>query len=134
MGFNTVRVPLDYRQFSDVDYMGEVKSSNKFNILDRLFGWCRDAGLYVILDMRGTPGGQTDDGRDNGFGYPWLLTDRTYQSEFIKIWSAIASQYRNEKQLLGYELIDAPLSDASDALANASSTLVALAISIWKTM
>ena len=134
MGFKTVRVPLDYRQFSDVDYMGEVKSSNKFNILDRLFGWCRDAGLYVILDMRGTPGGQTDDGRDNGFGYPWLLTDRTYQSEFIKIWTAIASQYRNEKQLLGYELIDAPLSDASDALANASSALEPLYIRTMKAM
>lgn len=128
MGFNTVRVPLDYRLFSDVDFMGKVKNGNSFKILDKLFGWCRDNGLYVILDMRGTPGGQSDDGKDGGFGYPWLLTDRTYQSEFIKIWTAIASQYSDEKQLLGYELIDAPLPDATESSTYASTALEPLYI------
>ena len=39
-------------------------------LLDRLVGWCRDAGLRVIVDLHAAPGGQTGVNHDDGAGFP----------------------------------------------------------------
>lgn len=109
-GANTVRVPFDWRLFSeDTDFMGLASAQDGFTRLDNLFAWCRDAGLMVILDMKAAPGGQTGDWSDNGCGYPWLLGGKAQQTEFTKVWSAVAERYKTEKCLLGYEIMDSPL-------------------------
>src|SRR6185312_10224834 len=62
-GFNTVRVPLHWRLFV-APGAADDGSADKFEgqgwlLLDRLVGWCRDAGLRVIVDLHAAPGGQT---------------------------------------------------------------------------
>lgn len=108
-GFNTIRVPFDYRLFTEHDFMGKTAGESGFEVFDKLFVWCRKHGIYVILAMQAAPGGQTGDYTDNGEGYPWLLRSRTLQSEMVRIWTTIAQHYSTEKNLLGYELLDAPL-------------------------
>src|SRR5262249_25609607 len=51
-GFNAIRVPLHYSLFEGDDEEG-------FKLLDRLTGWSRAEGLYVVLDLHAAPGGQT---------------------------------------------------------------------------
>lgn len=133
-GFNTVRVPLDYRWFTKEDFMGETSDKDCYQILDRLFKWCKSSNLYVILDMKSAPGGQSEDGGDNGYGYPWLMTGRHYQTEFIKTWTSIATRYSEEKQLLGYELVDAPLASPDYTEAYASSALEPLYVRTIKAL
>jgi len=108
-GMNTVRVPFHYKLFTDEDYMGLKKDQNGFEILNDVIGWCKEAGLYVILDMHDAPGGQTGDNIDDGYGFPWLFENKENQKEFIEIWTKIAKKYANEPTILGYDLLNEPI-------------------------
>lgn len=108
-GANTIRVPFHYKLFTDEDYMGLTSEQDGFRRLDDVIGWCREFGLYVILDMHDAPGGQTGDNIDDSHGYPWLLESEASQQLFCDIWKKIAEYYRNEPVVLGYDLINEPV-------------------------
>ena len=103
-GFNSVRVPFDWKYFDGNDAEG-------FRLMDRLVGWCREEGIYVVLDMHAAPGGQTGTNIDDSEGYPWLWEDAGAQQQTIDIWRKIAKHYRNEKIVLGYDLLNEPIPD-----------------------
>ncbi len=113
-GSNTIRVPFHYKLFTDEDYMGLTSSQDGFKRLDDVIGWCREAGIYVILDMHDAPGGQTGDNIDDSYGYPWLLESEASQQLFCDIWKKIAAYYRNEPVILGYDLINEPIAPYFD--------------------
>ena len=109
-GANTVRLPFNYRLFTNEDYMGLADNTDEgFRIIDQLVEWCRAEGLYLILDMHDCPGGQTGDNIDDGYGYPWLFESEASQQLFCDIWQRIARHYRNEPVILGYELMNEPI-------------------------
>lgn len=114
-GANTIRLPFNYRLFTDEDYMGLSGNQDGFKRIDDVVEWCRAAGLYLILDMHDAPGGQTGDNIDDGFGYPWLFESRRSQELFCDIWTRIAEHYRNETTILGYELMNEPIATYFDA-------------------
>ena len=113
-GANTVRLPFNYKLFTDEDYMGLVSAQDGFERIDALVEWCRDAGLYLILDMHDCPGGQTGDNIDNSYGYPWLFESEKSQELFIDIWTRIAAHYAEEPVILGYELMNEPIATYFD--------------------
>ena len=109
-GANTVRLPFHYKLLTKEDYMGlDDNSEEGFRLIDRAIGWCKEAGLYVILDMHDCPGGQTGDNIDDSYGYPWLITEREEQERFIDIWRTIARHYKDETAVLGYGLMNEAL-------------------------
>ncbi len=108
-GANTIRLPFNYRLFTDEDYMGRAKEQDGFARIDSVVNWCRAAGLYLILDMHDCPGGQTGDNIDDGHGYPWLFESEPSQQLFIDIWQRIAARYKDEPVILGYELMNEPI-------------------------
>lgn len=101
-GFNVIRVPLHWKFFQNSDSEG-------FRLLDRLVLWCRNAGLYVVLDLHAAPGGQTGTNIDDGHGYPWLFLDSDAQQQTVDLWKRIANHYRNEHTVLGYDLMNEPI-------------------------
>lgn len=109
VGVNTLRIPFHYKLFTDEDYMGLSSGQDGFKRLDDAIGWCRESGIYVILDMHDAPGGQTGDNIDDSYGYPWLLESEASQQLFCDIWKKIAEYYRNEPVILGYDLINEPI-------------------------
>lgn len=113
-GSNTIRVPFHYKLFTDEDYMGLKSQQDGFKRLDDVIGWCREFGLYVILDMHDAPGGQTGDNIDDSYGYPWLLESEASQQLFCDIWREIADCYKNEPVILGYDLINEPIAPYFD--------------------
>ena len=113
-GSNTIRVPFHYKLFTDEDYMGLKSQQDGFKRLDDVIGWCREFGLYVILDMHDAPGGQTGDNIDDSYGYPWLLESEASQLLFCDIWREIADYYKNEPVILGYDLINEPIAPYFD--------------------
>lgn len=113
-GSNTIRVPFHYKLFTDEDYMGLKSQQDGFKRLDDVIGWCREFGLYVILDMHDAPGGQTGDNIDDSYGYPWLLESEASQQLFCEIWREIAGYYKNEPVILGYDLINEPIAPYFD--------------------
>jgi hypothetical protein len=113
LGFNSVRVPLHYRLFLS------ARDSNTLDgpgvaLLDRLIGWCREEGLYVILDMHAAPGGQTGDNIDDSWGHPFLYDSEHNQALLIHIWRTLAERYADEPAVLGYDLLNEPIAHFLD--------------------
>lgn len=122
-GANTVRLPFNYKLFTDEDYMGLTAAQDGFARVDSVVKWCRDNGLYLILDMHDCPGGQTGDNIDDGYGYPWLLESEQSQRLFCDVWRRIAGHYRNETVILGYELMNEPVAHYFDNKADLNAKL-----------
>ena len=108
-GANTIRLPFNYKLFTDEDYMGLSSQQDGFQRIDQLISWCRQAGLYLILDLHDCPGSQTGDNIDDGYGYPWLFESEQSQQLFCDIWQRIAKRYAKEPVILGYELMNEPI-------------------------
>jgi len=100
--FNAIRVPLHYSLFESDDAEG-------FKLLDRLIIWSRAEDLNVILDLHAAPGGQTGTNIDDGAGYPWLYESPQEQEHLIAIWRRLATRYRDEPAVLGYDLLNEPI-------------------------
>lgn len=122
-GANTIRVPFNYRLFTDEDYMGLTAAQDGFERIDRLVEWCRGKGVYLILDMHDAPGGQTGDNIDDSYGYPWLMESEASQRLFVDIWRKIADHYKNETVILGYDLLNEPIAPYFDNMEELNSKL-----------
>ncbi len=125
-GANTIRVPFNYKLFTDEDYMGLTAQQDGFERIDRLVEWCRGKGLYLILDMHDGPAGQTGDNIDDSYGYPWLLESPEAQALYADIWYRIADHYKDEPIILGYDLLNEPIAPYFDNMAELNSKLAAL--------
>lgn len=108
-GTNTIRLPFHYKLFTNEDYMGLTANQDGFQRIDSLVSWCKDAGIYIILDMHDAPGGQTGDNIDDSYGYPWLFESEESQKLFLDIWARIAERYKDEPIVLGYDLLNEPI-------------------------
>ncbi|MBP3767613.1 MAG: glycoside hydrolase family 5 protein [Prevotella sp.] len=113
-GANTVRLPFNYKLFTDEDYMGQTGQKQPFLLIDRVVEWCKADGLYLILDMHDCPGSQTGDNIDDGYGYPWLFESERSQQLFCDIWQQIGRHYKDEPTILGYELMNEPIAHYFD--------------------
>lgn len=109
IGMNSIRVPFNYRLFTNEKYMGATNSNHGFELLDKLISWCKKEQLYILLDMHCAPGGQTGDNIDDGDGYPFLFESEKDQQLTIDIWKRIASRYKNEPIVIGYDLLNEPI-------------------------
>jgi endoglucanase len=117
LGVNSIRIPFSYRLFTKEDYLGGNDPERGFELLDRVIGWCKKEGIYVILDMHSAPGGQTGDNIDDGYGYPFLFENEGSQNQVADIWRRIAGHYKNETIILGYDLLNEPIATYFDASA-----------------
>ncbi len=112
-GFNTVRVPLHYALFMQ-DGEPPVFTGPGYALIDRLIGWCRTVGLHVILDLHAAPGGQTGVNHDDGSGFPLVFYVPRYRRETVALWRHLAARYRDETAVLGFDLLNEPISPYND--------------------
>lgn len=96
-GFNTVRLPLHHALLDDLARV------------DRCVQWCKELGLYCLLDLHAAPGGQTGENIDDGWSYPWLFESEQDQRRTIALWVRLAERYKDEPVVLGYELLNEPI-------------------------
>lgn len=113
LGFNHIRLPFNYLLFTDETYL-QNSVQRGFELFDKLIEWCREADLYILLDMHCAPGGQTGDNIDDSFGYPWLFENEESQQLTIDIWESIAERYSEEKIFIGYDLLNEPIAHYFD--------------------
>jgi aryl-phospho-beta-D-glucosidase BglC (GH1 family) len=107
-GFNSIRVPFNYRSFM-TDAHPAVWLERGFELLDRVLGWSKEAGLWVILDLHCAPGGQTGDNIDDSWGYPWLFESAENRERTATLWRRIAERYRSEPTVIAYDLLNEPI-------------------------
>ncbi len=82
--------------------------------MDKVIQWCKQEGLYVLLDMHCAPGGQTGDNIDDSWGYPFLFDNEPSRQLAINIWKKIAAHYTNEPIIIGYDLLNEPIAHYFD--------------------
>jgi len=115
VGFNTVRVPLNWRLFVGSGEGGDDRfDAPGWSLLDRLVQWCRESGLRVIIDLHAAPGGQTGVNHDDGPGFPLTFYVPRYRQLTIALWQKLAAHYRDETAILGFDLLNEPISPYSD--------------------
>ena len=121
LGFNCVRVPFWYRNFYYDDQGTKILDENgewDFSILDWVVEECSERELYVILDMHGAVGSQSDaphSGR--GFAGAQLMEDsergERYRELTDELWSAIAARFNGNPAVAMYDLLNEPMCDVS---------------------
>ncbi|KAI2602107.1 glycoside hydrolase family 5 protein [Hypoxylon sp. NC1633] len=84
LGLNSVRVPVGFWIREDLVNEGEHFPRGGLEYLDRLVGWCADAGIYVIMDLHGGPGAQIPNQQYTGHGvsYPGFYTQDNYERAY----------------------------------------------------
>ncbi len=107
-GFTTVRIPLHWKFFTTPDSEG-------WALIDRVIGWCKAHGIKAILDIHAAPGGQTGVNHDDGVGYPLVFYVPEYRRQTVDLWRRIAERYKDEPAVLGYDLLNEPISPYHDA-------------------
>jgi aryl-phospho-beta-D-glucosidase BglC (GH1 family) len=86
-----------------------------FEMLDRVIGWCREESLWAILDMHCAPCGQTGDNIDDSWGYPFLFESKDCKNMTIELWKKIAEHFKDEKIIIGYDLLNEPIATYFDS-------------------
>lgn len=107
-GLNHIRVPFNFKLFL-VEEHPKIFLEEGFKRLDDIIKWCREENLYVVLDMHAAPGGQTGDNIDDGWSYPFLFEDAVAQHTTIELWKKLAERYKDEKIVIGYDLLNEPI-------------------------
>lgn len=109
LGLNLIRVPIWYEALeTDVEGKNSFKTDG-FERLDRLVGWARKHKVYLMLDLHGTPGGQSaswHQGLENG-GFLW--NDQDCINKTVRLWKAIASYFANEAHIAVLDLMNEPM-------------------------
>lgn len=108
LGLNSIRLPFNFRLFVSESYPS-VYNEEGFKYLDKAVEWCREAGIYLILDMHAAPGGQTGDNIDDSWGFPFLFESPEMQNIAVDLWKKIAEKYKEEKIIIGYDLLNEPI-------------------------
>jgi aryl-phospho-beta-D-glucosidase BglC (GH1 family) len=109
LGMNSIRVPFNYRMFTDEYYMGGHGIQRGFALMDSVVAWCAAENMTVLLDMHAAPGGQTGDNIDDSYAYPFLYESKDDQELLCSIWTKIADHYKNNTTIMGYDLFNEPI-------------------------
>lgn len=124
LGMNTVRLPLYYRDIRELDAdLNWVGSGFNFDHIDRIIEFSADRGLYVLLDLHGAPGSQSesentgkldlnklfDDSETILCGAQTTTVGECYRRRTIELWLALAERYKNNTAVVGYDLLNEPL-------------------------
>ncbi|MFH1428859.1 MAG: glycoside hydrolase family 5 protein [Candidatus Margulisiibacteriota bacterium] len=116
LGVNAVRLSFNYHHFEDDNYPLKFFESG-FYYLDRALNWCKQYGIYVILDLHSAPGWQNPDWHcDNPSGCTLLWGQKPYQDRVVALWQFIARRYKDEAQIAGYDLLNEPVVDDIEVL------------------
>lgn len=114
-GFNSVRLPMHYNLYTLPVDLEPVQGENTwlekgFQMTDQMVEWCRDNGMYLILDMHAAPGGQGHDVNisDRDPSKPSLWESKENQDKLVQLWKKLAERYKNEPVIGAYDLINEP--------------------------
>ncbi|BDI31659.1 hypothetical protein CCAX7_37100 [Capsulimonas corticalis] len=105
-GFNCVRLPF---LASLVDEPGGL------DWLDRAVAWAGKRQIYVILDLHGAPGGQSDQMHTGQAGVNQFFKDDKNVHAAEDLWTRLARRFRKSSAVAGYDLVNEPMGAANSA-------------------
>lgn len=108
LGINLIRLPFSYKYLESDDKPFEIREEG-FAYLDKVIRLCAAHGIRTLLDLHTVPGWQHQDWHcDNPTHTAQLWTHRTFQDRVVNLWSAIATRYRNDPWVAGFNPVNEP--------------------------
>ncbi len=98
-GFNCVRLPF---------LAGIVNEPSGLRWLDQAVQWAGENDLYVVLDMHGAPGGQSDQHHTGQADLNQFFKNPANITQTEQIWTQIARHYRGNPAVAGYDMLNEP--------------------------
>ncbi len=95
---NCVRLPLHYKIIE-----------KNFDILKKFVFWCNKYKLYYILDLHALPGCQNFDWHSDSNGESIFFKEKKFQHKYFSILEKLSSEFKNEKYLVGYDIMNEPV-------------------------
>lgn len=111
LGFNCVRLPMNYRVIS-------------YDLLDKVVGWFKKHKVYLILDLHAAPGSQNYDWHSDSDGVSRLWDSKKYIDQTLAIWDGLSKRYRNEDIIAGYDILNEPVTDQVDKVNRLFSDII----------
>jgi len=113
-GFNSVRLPLNANRLMTPEGQPPsapyVYDEAAFKPVDDLVSWCKQAGLYVILDLHAAPGAQNAHNIADSDGTARLWSEpAVYGPRTRELWLKLSARYRSEPLVIGYDLLNEPM-------------------------
>lgn len=113
-GFNVIRLPFNYRLLEDDRKPLELKP-DAFKWLDAAVAMAQKHGLYVILDLHGVQGGQSEDHTTGRAKQNRLWSDEQSRRRAVWLWGRIAEHFKDSAVVAAYDLINEPYGAVTDA-------------------
>ena len=98
-GADHVRVPIDYELLETKDAQPR---EDGYRRLEHTVALCRENGLNMVLDLHKTAGFSFDANE----GEAGFFDSERYQERFYSLWERIAKRFRNDTDLLAFELLN----------------------------
>ncbi len=129
LGVNCIRVPFWYENFSTSDtslvWRTDETGNKDFSYLDWIISQCGQRNIYVILDLHGAFGFQSTNhscGKCNSMelfttttnilgNVSGGSTNTTYAELNAQLWTEIATRYKDNPVVAGYDLLNEPLNN-----------------------
>jgi endoglucanase len=106
-GFNTVRLPMNYRLMEDDRQPYRLKK-DAWRWVDHAINLAEKHGLYTILDMHGAQGGQSPYDHTGHSDQNRLKNSPEDQKRLAWLWGEIAKRYRNRSAVVAYDVWNEP--------------------------
>jgi len=101
LGLNCVRLPFLYDSLEAPDGL--------FPRIDQAVTWARETGVYLILDLHGTPGRQSGQHHTGKSDEDQLFKDLEKVKECELVWKKIASRYGKAPEVAAFDLMNEPM-------------------------
>jgi aryl-phospho-beta-D-glucosidase BglC (GH1 family) len=115
LGFNCIRVPFNYRPLEDDAHPYRYKKEGIY-YLDKIARLCNKYQIYYILDMHAVAGCQNADWHSDSRGRASLWDGPAYQKRCLRLWEFVASRYKDEPFLAGYDIMNEPVNKDSSSI------------------
>lgn len=110
LGINLIRLPLNYKIFHDDD--GTVfHPMYHLDMIEKIVNQAGDRGMYVLLDLHGSPGFQNNEfhsGRQHQNKLFDPIHGETFREQTKNLWLKIASHFKDHPAIMGYDILNEP--------------------------
>jgi endoglucanase len=111
-GFNAVRIPINYHHLENDARPFEIIEDG-FRFLDRAIEQGGRHGVYTVIDLHTVPGSQNQHWHsDNSTHVASFWQHPHFQDRAVNIWRAIATRYKDNPWVAGYNLLNEPADES----------------------
>ncbi len=107
MNMNVIRFYLNYKTFENDNAPYQYKQAG-WAWIDKNIAWAKKHGIYLILNIHVPQGGFQSQGNGDAL---WNVAEN--QNRLTALWKAIAQRYKEEKQIIGFGLVNEPIPTSS---------------------